>query len=271
MSVTLAITHHDPDGRLNQQLNRHLSTLTALFGGIAVHSSPQANAEALACLENAGASIALQERVLVDGTVQIGRVRREVIEQALSFETSHVMYCDGDRVLHWAENYPDELAHVVDQIQQFDFTVLGRTQRAFDSHPRIQRETEVLINHVYALLSGNQWDITAAARGLSVAAVQTILDHCSDNTFGVDGTWPLTIQRHIDKQQNAQNETLSLSYIETEGLQFETADQFAPEIAQMGGVGPWMNSLDGDAQNWATRLKLAATEAEAMLAHRHVI
>lgn len=268
MSVTLAITHHDPDGRLNSQLNRHLPLLTDLFSGIAVHSSPQANSEALASLAGVGASIAIQDRVMLNGVVQIGRVRREVIEYALAFDTSHVIYCDGDRVLHWAENYPDELEAVIAQVQQSDFTILGRTPRAFASHPHIQRDTEALINHAFLLLSRNKWDITAAARGLSVAAIHAILDNCQDNSFGVDGTWPLTIQR---LQQNGRDDwarNLTMAYIETEGLQFETADQFQLEIAQMGGIDAWMASLDDDVQKWAVRLKLATIEVESMLEYR---
>lgn len=264
MSVTLAITHHDPEGRLNPQLDRHLPLLTNLFDGIAVHSSPQANSEALARLERVGASIAIQERVLVGGTVQIGRVRREVIQQALAFETSHVLYCDGDRMLHWAEHYAHELTAVVGQIQQTDCTVLGRTERAYDSHPRIQRETERLINHAYHLISGNAWDITAAARGLSVAAVEAIVAECPDDTFGVDGTWPLTIQRLRERGPS----NLTLAYVETEGLEFETAAQFQPEIAEIGSVEAWMAGLDLDVEKWAVRLKLATIEVEAMLAYR---
>jgi hypothetical protein len=64
------------------------------------------------------------------------------------------------------------LAQVARRVTEYDFTVLGRTPRAFDSHPRIQRDTESIVNHVFGLVSGQTWDVTAAARGLSRRAAE---------------------------------------------------------------------------------------------------
>ena len=73
------------------------------------------------------------------GLLRLGRARRAALELALEWDPAAILFCDFDRVLHWAECYPDGLARVVTDLAARDFTVLGRTARAFASHPRIQR------------------------------------------------------------------------------------------------------------------------------------
>jgi hypothetical protein len=47
-------------------------------------------------------------------------------------------------------------------------------------------------------------------------------------------------------------------------MEFETADRYGDEIAQAGGLAPWMARLDADPRNWAHRLDMARVEIEAM-------
>ncbi len=54
-----------------------------------------------------------------------------------------------------------------------------------------------------------------------------------------------------------------LGYIATEGLEFETADRFADQIEQAGGLANWMAQLDASPQQWAFRLELARIEVES--------
>ena len=89
------------------------------------------------------------------------------------------------------EFYPEELRRVAQQITQFDFTILGRTPRAFATHPRIQRDTEAIINHVFERVSDRAWDTGAGARGLSRRAAETIVTGCLDDAISNDVTWPL--------------------------------------------------------------------------------
>lgn len=253
--VSLAILHADPDGRLYDQLVRYLPVLKNLFQGIAVNADAGTHPPTLELLAANGALIEERPPVSSDD-LPLGASRRAVINLALQFETPFVMYCDGDRILHWAEFYPDELAAVVSRISECDFTVLGRTPRAFQTHPRIQTDTESIINQVYTRISRREWDITAAARGLSRWAVEAIVNGCLEDSIGVDAAWPLFIQ---------QSTALSMGYIETEGLEFETADRYADEIAAAGGYENWMTRLDSDPQRWAQRLNLARIEVAAMV------
>ncbi len=177
------------------------------------------------------------------------------MRRALDHDAATIMYCDADRVLHWAMCYPDELREVANQIERYDMTVLGRTPRAYASHPRIQRDTEAIINRVYALYSGTPWDITAAARGFRHHAVERLVVGATDDTVGVDGTWPLWAQHEGD---------IVVGYRETEGLEFETADRFEVEVAAAGGRDGWIAALDADPRLWAERLELAHMEVGAM-------
>ena len=187
---------------------------------------------------------------------QIGKARRAVLELALQLDYPLILYCDGDRVLHWAEHYPHELVQVSADITHHDFTVIGRTPRAFASHPRNQRDTEAIVNHVFAQVSGHAWDVTAAARGLSRHAAQAILEACCDDEISTDVTWPLCHQHQTH---------LSQGYIEAEGLEFETADRFTDLVGQAGSLAAWRNQLDGDPLQWVHRLNLARIEIEAMI------
>jgi hypothetical protein len=178
------------------------------------------------------------------------------VRLALRGSCPFILYCDFDRILHWMEFHPQELIDVAQQITAHDFTILGRTPRAFATHPRIQRDTEAIINHVFERISDRAWDTGAGARGLSRRAAETISAHCHDDQISNDVTWPLCLQALGG---------FTLGYIETEGLEFETPDRFPAEVAQAGGVVEWSEQLDDDPQHWAARLELARIEVEALI------
>jgi hypothetical protein len=256
--VTLAATHHDPEGRLREQAQRLLPHLNKLFPRIVVHLTSTTQQRSAADLEKAGALVTW-DTTMPEGLTQLGRPRRFVIAQALEAGADSLLFCDFDRMLHWSEFYPDELEAVLRRIPASDFTVLGRTPRAFQSHPRVQRDTEAIINQVFWTLSGTNWDTGAGARGMSRRAVAALLQGCDDQSVGVDVTWPLFLQ---------QAGGFSLDYIATEGMEFETADRFTDQVAELGGLEAWIRRLDDDPGEWVKRLELARVEVEAMLPYR---
>jgi len=65
---------------------------------------------------------------------------------------------------------------------------------SFHSHPRVQRDTEAIVNHVFQVISGYDWDVMAAARGLSRPASEAILDRCFDEEISTDVSWPLCLR-----------------------------------------------------------------------------
>jgi hypothetical protein len=257
--ITLAIPYHDPAGELTAQLSRLLPRMGELFDGVAVDASTEANQQALALLRGAGAHIEQTRRAFVDDVPQIGQIRRAVVAAALRMGASWVFYCDGDRLLHWLEHYPAELEAALRRIPEHDLTVFGRTERAFASHPHTQRVTEQIINDVYAAISGHDWDVTAAARGLSRRAAEAIVARCHEDSFGVDAVWPLFLQ---------QAGGFTLAEVKTEGLEFETATQYRQEVAAAGSDEAWKRLLDGDSRRWAFRLNLARIEVTAMIPYQ---
>jgi hypothetical protein len=258
MTTALSMVYHDPAGRLLDQIRRTLPALTTMFARVIVQASATANADGLQLFAQAGEEVCQDRSDPAANGGRIGRLRRMSIESALRHAACpHILYCDSDRVLHWAEYHADEFRRVSEAVRQFDFTVLGRTPRAFESHPRSQRDTETIINRLFGQISGQAWtDVTAGARGLSRAAAEVIVAQCDDDELSTDVSWPLYLQHHGD---------WSLGYVETEGLEFETADRFSAEVAVAGGYAAWLKRLENDPQEWVARLELARIEVAAML------
>lgn len=264
MATALTLLYHDPAGRLVKQLSRTLPVLVSIFPEIIVQASASANFQGMRLLKDAGAHVfPARSTPAPNGPhratgIGIGRLRREAVE--LTFEhsaASHTIYCDGDRALHWAELYPAELSAVSEAVQHFDFTVLGRTPRAFESHPRTQRDTEAVINRLFGQVSGLAWnDVTAGARGISRAAAAGIVADVQDDELSTDISWTMYVQHH---------QAWSIGYIEADGLEFETADRFPDEVAAAGGLAAWLDRLEQDPHEWAFRFDLARVEIEALL------
>ena len=254
--AALALIYHDPQGTLHDHWRRLLPTLNGIFAGIAVRGSATAHRPTLDFLAGHGVLVYQEPGGSGNARPHIGRGRRKALELALSLGQPAVMYCDGDRMLHWAEHYEAELTAVPAHLSAHDFTVFGRTPRAFATHPRSQQDTEGLVNELYGRISGHNWDVLAAARGLSRRAAEFILAHSTDDEISTDVSWPLLLQQRQPAWTQA--------YFATEGLEYETIAQVLPEVARAGGPDAWLAALDADPQEWVKRLELARVMAAAM-------
>jgi hypothetical protein len=254
MSVALAVIQYDPQGLLFDQTARVLPQLQEVFTDIAVYANVATAPHLLDDLRQR--NVHVRAEAVEEGFSVIGKFRRAAVNLALQGPCPFIIYCDFDRILHWMEFYPAELRAVTQQITHYDFTILGRTPRAFATHPRIQRDTEAIINHVFERVSDRTWDTGTGARGLSRRAAEAIVTGCLDDQISNDVTWPLCLE---------QRGGFMLGYLETEGLEFETPDRFPAEVARAGGVAQWSEQLDDDPQHWAARLELARIEVAAML------
>jgi hypothetical protein len=250
----LVATLHDADRRLFAQSQRVLPQLLRHYSGAAVLATAPSHPDTLELLENHGLRLRVQPADAPIGLPTIGRARREAL--ALGVETGRAClhFCDWDRILHWAEFYAGELAAVLEGAERHDCTVHGRTKRAFQSHPRAQRDTEAIGNQAFALASGQPWDITAVSRALSLRAAQAIVEKSRDDSVGSDASWILLLLR---------DGSFSLGYAETEGLEFETADRYADEVAAAGGLAAWIGQLDSDVRQWALRTEIALCEVQS--------
>ncbi len=252
--VALALIQYDPDGALFDQTVRILPRLQQVFADIAVYANAATSPRSIGYLRQQGVHVTAEGAQV--GLNHVGWFRRASVQLALHSPCPFILYCDFDRILHWMEFYAQELIDVARRLTQYDFTVLGRTERAFATHPRIQRDTEAIINHVFERVSGWPWDTGAGARGLSRRAAEAIVTGCLDDQVSNDVTWPLCLR---------QRGGFTLGYIETEGLEFETPDRFPLEVAQAGSVAQWSERLDDDPQHWSHRLELARIEVAALL------
>jgi hypothetical protein len=255
MTVELALTLHDPENRMYVQAQRAIPRLVEIFNGIAIRPSAITNPGILTLFSAVDARLDLSSPLIAVGA-GLGLARSQAVALALKSQASHVMYCDCDRVLHWAEYYPDELAGVAERLIENDFTVLGRTKQAFATHPQVQRDTEAIINKVFHLVSGWDWDVGAGARGLSRRAVETILAGCQDENLSNDVSWPLFLRAQGG---------FSFCHIHTEGLEFETTDRYKTEVEVAGDREAWIEQFDADPQRWLERLDLARGHVQAMM------
>jgi hypothetical protein len=253
--LALVATAHQPNDALGELTRAMLPQLQTLYGALVFLCSKTTSAGMLALLRASGATVH-HERQQPTDLSGIGRVRRRALRLGLTTECDHLHLCDFDRLLHWAAHYPDELQQVIGEITNYDLLIMGRTERAFATHPPYQVETERLANLVFSRVYGQERDITSGSRGLSRRAAERLLTHSREEGAGVDAEWPLIVSRFSE---------LRLGYILCEGLEFETADRHQAEIAQAGGLECWLEAQSARPELWVHRLRVACEIAEAAL------
>jgi hypothetical protein len=262
-AVALVTTVHQPDQRLVGLMEAQLPALTAHYAALVAYCSQDTHSVVLDLLREQGALVEVaSERPA--GILGIGAVRRRTIRTGLRAGTSHLQMCDFDRILHWVAGYPQELETVIATIQKHDLLVLGRTERAWATHPPYQAETEPLFNRVFYLATGLPWDIGAGSRGLSCWAAEFLLSTSREPTVGVDAEWPLLLLKPPPGAASA-DEGFCLGYRPCEGLEYETADRFGPEIEAAGGYEAWVRQMSSNPNRWASRLQVANLIAQAVV------
>lgn len=249
--VALVSTLHDPDGRMVDATSRLYGRITNLYEGVAVVPTPTTSPRLLDALP--GAIV----RPLAESNGSIGVGRRHALRLGIESGAPHLHYCDFDRVLHWIERYPEELDSVIEAIQRHDYLILGRTDRAFATHPRVQRDTEAITNHAFSLWYGKPVDVTAGSCGVSRQAAGLLLQRSTAPTNATDAEWPALV---------ALSEGHLVGYLETEGLEFETPDYFRDEIARAGSLDAWLEERSRPLAAWIARTRLTLESLESALA-----
>jgi hypothetical protein len=247
------MTAHEPQDRLVRQVEALLPALAARYEALTVFCSRQTHPALLDLLRRGGACVEVDEDEPT-GIERIGEVRRKTIRGALRTGTSHVQLCDFDRAFHWVGRYPDEMEAVIADIPNYDLLVLGRTARAWTTYPPYQAETEPLFNRAFELVTGLHWDVGAGSRGLSRRAAEALLETSQELSVGVDAEWPLLLLRRPG---------FRVGHRECEGLEFETAGRFGPEIEAAGSYAAWLEQMSADPRRWVFRLRIALLIADA--------
>lgn len=251
-ATALAATLHDAEGRLLPGLQSNAAHL-AMYAGVFVTATTASDSRIVEALRAAGA------RVRADGDERAGENRRLAVATALGSGVSSVFSCDFDRWLHWAQFFPDELTalptRVADQHPESSYVCLGRTPRAYATHPLVQRATEAATNHALALALGREVDATAGACWLTREAAEIVLRDSIEPTLATDVEWPLLVHR-VDPAR--------VTFLACEGLEFETADRFKAEIEDAGGFEEWVKRTYETPAMWGARLRLAADSVAAI-------
>jgi len=252
-SVTLVATVHQPDDRLASLAEAQLPELVTRYTALTAFCSGSTHATILDLLRRHGVSVHVDDKALA-GIDQIGHVRRQALRSGLEAGTPYLQMCDFDRALHWVAHYPQELEVVLAEVTRYDLLVLGRTERAWATHPPYQADTEPLFNKVFALVTGLPWDVGAGSRGFSRRGAEKLLELSQEPTIGIDAEWPLLLLGR---------DGWTVGFRACEGLEFETADRFGAEIEAAGSYDAWEAEMSADPARWAYRLRVALLIAEA--------
>ncbi|MBA2520636.1 MAG: hypothetical protein H0V24_13290, partial [Chloroflexia bacterium] len=210
MTIALTGTVHDPEGLQFPILERH-AALFRLYAGVYLAVSPETDPRLSTVLTAHGV-------VLVTGGTEVGAARRAALRSAVAAGHGAFLAIDFDRWLHWAGTYPDELAAIPGRVARQRprrwYVCLGRTRRAFASHPRVQRLTETVTNTALSLAVGRRLDAAAGAAWLSREGADLIPRESIAPTAATDLEWPAIIYRADPRR---------LGQLRCDGLEFETA------------------------------------------------
>ncbi|HLD11566.1 MAG TPA: hypothetical protein VJB91_01535 [Patescibacteria group bacterium] len=241
--VALCCPLHDPDGRYLQVLEKYGRALSQFYSRISICATPMTSETTISRMKKLGWDVELRESLYGEG-------RRVALQHA---ERQEVYHCsDLDRMLHWVSEYPSELKDVLKWVQG-DFLILGRTDRAFQTHPFSWQLTESAINTVASQLLRKNVDITAGACLLSEKAKTFLLRSSKERGFGVCGEWPLLLQ----------DAGMKISYRSVEGYEWEDPDRFQDEIKSQG-YEEWLSSRYQTEEEWMKRIDLLKEQVEGM-------
>jgi hypothetical protein len=294
----LLSTLHDPQGRLLpalQERGEHLAWYAAVYVTVTDATHP-ALREALAGQGAGGGAVAERggqragQRVHVIGgpNAQVGAARRLALRTAFQAGEATFLYCDFDRWLHWVGRFPEELrdlpAALAGRRPRPWYACLGRTRRAFATHPYVQRVAEGATNRAASLALGRRLDATAGACWLDRRGAEIVLAGSVEETNATDLEWPALVNREAGRgwaggvasgrlagrgwAGGVASGRLAgrrrVAYVATEGLEFETAEFYAPEIAALGGREAWERAHYERPEVWRARLGLATDSVTAL-------
>ena len=249
----LVATLHDPRGASLSLLDAAATALES-YPLVVVAATAATDPRMTTRLEDSGVTV-------VPGGLT-GEGRRAVLAAAGSQHPSYFS-CDFDRWLHWARFWPEELTTLPSRVARLGsrgrtppwYVCLGRTARAFATHPAAQRLPEAATNRALSAAVGHPLDAVSGAAWLTSEAVEIILANSRELTAATDLEWPALILRHDPRR---------LRGLRCEGLEWETPDVHGADIMAAGGLEAWTRTTFDTPTMWTTRLQLAAASASAL-------
>jgi hypothetical protein len=227
----LTVTH-DPEGRNIEHFKNLHKALENIYSDIFITISDQSSIELIREIEKSNFNVKIIPK---KGAAE---ARREAVKFGLTGDHSFFHYCDFDRIITWGSNHLNELEKLVADIPNHHYLILGRTERAFQTHPIEWVETEKITNKIFSLEFGQNADITAGASSFSRECAEFLKRYSKEKM--TDAQWPLIIHR-IAK--------LDVHYRAVEGLEYHE---------DLNSVGKKMD----DSEKWLGRLWLSLVISE---------
>ncbi|MCA9877640.1 MAG: hypothetical protein KC442_07655 [Thermomicrobiales bacterium] len=250
----LVATLHDPDAASLPFLARpEVTKALGWYPAVTIAATVATDPRVVARLQALGAQV-------VEGG-PTGVARRAALEAAPSqLGSSNI---DFDRWLHWLIAWPDELEQLPTRIERVCqrqpvapwCVLLGRTARAFNTHPPVQRIPETATNRTLSLAVGTSLDAVAGAVWLAPEGREMVLGSSIEESAATDLEWAALILRQ---------DPARLRGLRFEGLEWETPDFHAAAITEAGGREAWVRAVFDTPEMWTVRLQLAAASVTAL-------
>lgn len=247
MSVALATTFH-PRGEVGRLEKLH-PALRAVYSDIVISLPPAAPPDDVAQLRRLDGA-----RVFVN--VDWSHGRYTALKMALESGAAYIHYADMDRLIRWAETRPAEWRAAVERVQQCDCLVIGRTESAWATHPRVMIQVERIVNRVFSDLLGQALDFGAGSKGFSRdAAAFIVANSRPGRAIGTDAEWPVLAHRGGFRVEG----------VLVDGLDWEIPDQHQDAPASAERQRQMAAAYDADAAHWAYRVQTTIEVIEAGL------
>jgi hypothetical protein len=240
----VASTIHEPENRLKRYLDKAMPLIDELFTEKCICYTAPTNKELVQYLKEHGFKTTESETMRqVDTYTQVIRTAKDLINKpTLEF----IFYIDFDRLIHWVLNFPKELEKIFINFKGQEFFHIGRSKRAFGTHPPTQRKTEHIINKIGSKTIGfpEIRDIISVCFIINKRLAERIIETEHITTTGFYSTWPLLFWRWAETKD----------YIEVGGLEWETPDKYDSEIKEHG-YDSWLEHFQSQ-QEWIKRVEM---------------
>ncbi|MHA1274876.1 MAG: hypothetical protein ACTSQP_12155 [Promethearchaeota archaeon] len=243
-SIIIASTLHEPKFRLKAALDKALPFIKKNLENIIVSCTSLTSREVLNYLEKNNFKIIISSKDdRIETYLEAIKFSKKI---AANNPEKRILYVDFDRLIHWINNYPDELIETLKKAMEVDLLHIGRSKRAFSTHPNTQQKTERIINSLCskALNFTESRDIISVCYSFTPHLADRLLDYNYKTEMGFYCLWPIILWI------NANNKL----YIEVEGQEWETPDRFEDEIKKLG-YNKWLQNFQSSSE-WEMRVKL---------------
>ena len=242
--MILSATLHDPQFNLESLLKSVLPIIKELFSKSIVCCTPPTIDKVSNFLEpNDDFEVVKGPNMIqIDNYKEAISVAIDSIESPIS---EKILYIDFDRLIHWASSFPDELTNTLKNNSDVEYLHIGRTSRAFETHPLTQRETESIINDFVSKILGfpETRDIISVCYLFTKELGEKLIKIKNNTKTGFYSTWPIILWKNASTNR----------YIEVEGHEWETPDKFLKEITKIG-YEEWVKKFQ-TSDEWKKRVR----------------